>query len=76
MSVTNEGGAPGLREQADAETEGLKAKAKEDPTVAAILKAFPDSKIGELKTKNELLSEAEQGALNEVEDEWDPFEDG
>jgi DNA polymerase-3 subunit gamma/tau len=76
VSITNEGGAPSLREQAEAETESLRAKAKDDPTVAAILKAFPNAEIGELKTKSELLSKATEDALEEGEDEWDPFEDG
>ncbi len=75
VSVTAEGGAPTLREAEEAEIEDLKAEAAGDPTVAAILAAFPNAKIGTLKSADALASQATEAALEEVEDEWDPFED-
>jgi DNA polymerase-3 subunit gamma/tau len=75
VSVTAGGGEPTIREAEDAELEELRGKAAEDPTVAAILRAFPGAKIGELKPARALAAEAAESALGEVEDEWDPFED-
>ncbi|MEO1537810.1 MAG: DNA polymerase III subunit gamma/tau [Pseudomonadota bacterium] len=75
VSVTADGGAPTLREAEDAEIEDLKTEARNDPTVAAILSAFPNAKIGALQSANALASKATEDALEEVEDEWDPFED-
>jgi len=75
VSVTAEGGAPTMREAEEAEVEDLKAEAEGDPTVAAILAAFPNAKIGALQSADALASKATEDALGEVEDEWDPFED-
>ena len=76
VTIANEGGAPTLREQEEAALDRLKAEALKDPTVSAVLAAFPNAKIGELKTPEDLARQAEEDALGEVEDEWDPFEDG
>jgi DNA polymerase-3 subunit gamma/tau len=75
VSVTAGGGAPTMREAEEAEVEELRQEAREHPTVAAILAAFPNATIGELKSARELASKASEDALGEVEDEWDPFED-
>ncbi len=69
------GGAPTIREARDAEIEALKEKAKDHPTVAAVLKAFPGATIGALKSADALAADAAQSALGEVDEEWDPFED-
>ena len=75
VSVTGEGGAPSITEARHAETNGLKDQAKADPVVAAIFEAFPKAEIGELKTAKDIAATAEEAALDEVEDEWDPFEE-
>ena len=75
VSVTADGGAPTIREAEEAEIDDLKAEAATDPTVAAILAAFPNARIGALQSANALASQATEAALEEVEDEWDPFED-
>ncbi|MCV6595314.1 MAG: DNA polymerase III subunit gamma/tau [Silicimonas sp.] len=75
VSVTKEGGAPSITEARNAESEALKAAARADETVAAVLAAFPGGTIGELKTPETLASELAETALSEVEDEWDPFEE-
>ncbi len=69
------GGAPTIREARDAEIEALKEKAKDHPTVAAVLKVFPNAKIGDLKSADALAADASEAALGEVNEEWDPFED-
>jgi DNA polymerase-3 subunit gamma/tau len=76
VTVANAKGAPTIREARDTEAEKLKAAAKADPTVAAILAAFPEAKIGDLTPPAEIARHAAEEALGEVEDEWDPFEDG
>ncbi len=76
VTVTNEGGAPSILEARDTETVKLKEAAQDDPTVAAILKAFPKGKIGEILTPEKIAAAAAEASLEEVEDEWDPFEEG
>ncbi len=76
VTVTNDGGAPTIGEERDATTEDLRAAAMQNPTVASIFQAFPNAKIGNLKTPEDLAKQAEEEALGEVEDEWDPFEEG
>ncbi|MEM7752745.1 MAG: DNA polymerase III subunit gamma/tau [Pseudomonadota bacterium] len=75
VSVTAEGGAPTMREAEDAEIAALMDQAKNDPTVAAVFAAFPNAQIGALKSAAALAAKASEAALDEVEDEWDPFED-
>ena len=75
VSVTADGGVPTMREAEEAEIAALKDQARDHPTVAAILAAFPNAKISALKSTEALASEASEAALSEVEDEWDLFED-
>ncbi|MCY4179365.1 MAG: DNA polymerase III subunit gamma/tau, partial [Litoreibacter sp.] len=76
VTVVNEGGAPTIAAVRDAEENALKAEAAEHPMFKATLAAFPGAKIVEIRTPEELIQEAAIEALPEVEDEWDPFEDG
>ena len=75
ISITGTGGAPTITEIRDAEILKLNDAAKADPTVAAILEAFPKAKVGPLKTAETLAAKVAESALEEVEDEWDPFEE-
>ncbi len=75
ISVTSDGGAPTITEVRTAETRQLQDAARKDDTVAAILAAFPKGKIAELKTPEALATQIAESALEEVEDEWDPFEE-
>ncbi len=68
-------GDPTIAETRDAKRASLADAARQDPLVAAIFDAFPDSRLGDIKTPEELAAEVETEALAEVEDEWDPFED-
>ncbi|NEY89879.1 DNA polymerase III subunit gamma/tau [Tabrizicola oligotrophica] len=75
ISVVNEGGAPTLAEERDAEENAARAEALENPLVQAVLTAFPGAKIAEIRTPEAMAAAAQAEALPEVEDEWDPFED-
>ncbi|RLJ51818.1 DNA polymerase-3 subunit gamma/tau [Litoreibacter meonggei] len=75
VTLVNEGGAPTLAAERDAEANALKAEATEHPLMQATLQAFPGAKIIDIRTAADLVQEAAVEALPEVEDEWDPFED-
>ena len=74
--LVNEGGKPTVAEVRDAEANARKAEAATNPLVQAVLATFPKSKITEVRTAAELAQEAMTEGLQEVEDEWDPFEEG
>ena len=76
VSVVNSGGAPTIDEVRNAEKYRLEAEAKEHPLVQAVLAHFPKAKIKDIRTAEQIAAEAITEALPEVEDEWDPFEDG
>jgi DNA polymerase-3 subunit gamma/tau len=42
----------------------------------AVLAQFPKARITAIRTPEEIAAQAVEEALPEVEDEWDPFEDG
>ncbi|WP_370641147.1 DNA polymerase III subunit gamma/tau [Nereida sp. MMG025] len=75
ISVEADGGDATIDEKRHAEENALKAEARAHPMVAAVFELFPDAKITEVKTKQELTNEVAVEALAEVEDEWDPFEE-
>ncbi|WP_434617237.1 DNA polymerase III subunit gamma/tau [Tabrizicola sp. M-4] len=76
VSVVNEGGAPTIAEMRDEARRMAEAEALQNPLVQAVLAAFPGAKIADIRTPEALAAAAEAEALPEVEDEWDPFEDG
>ena len=75
ISVVNEGGADTIAEKRDAAVVALHAEAAKHPMVQAAMAAFPKAKITEVRTYEDLAAEAQADALQEVEDEWDPFEE-
>ncbi|WP_099827031.1 DNA polymerase III subunit gamma/tau [Oceaniglobus indicus] len=75
VSVVNDGGAPTIAALRDAEADDLRARAIEHPLMQAVLQAFPDARIVDIRTPEAIAQEAAASALPEVEDEWDPFED-
>ncbi len=75
VTVVSDGGAPTLAEARDTEVQRLKDQAMTHPMVQAVLQAFPDAKIAQIRTPDEIEAEAAVEALPEVEDEWDPFEE-
>ncbi|SDK93729.1 DNA polymerase III subunit gamma/tau [Aliiruegeria lutimaris] len=73
--VVNEGGAPTIDEARHAEEEALRAEALKHPLVQAVLEHFPEARIADIRTSEQIAAEAAVEALPEVEDEWDPFEE-
>ena len=76
VSVVNEGGAPTIAEMRDEARRMAESEALQNPLVQAVLSAFPGAKISDIRTPEAMAAAAEAAALPEVEDEWDPFEDG
>ena len=75
VSVVSTGGAPTIAEVRDAAVNAQRAEARGNPLVQAVLAAFPNARIAEIRTPEALAADAAVEALPEVEDEWDPFED-
>ncbi|SNS46163.1 DNA polymerase III subunit gamma/tau [Jannaschia aquimarina] len=75
VSVVGEGGAPSIAEVRDADRLAAEAEALAHPSVQAAMQAFPGAKLVEIRTRADLEAEAAAEALEEVEDEWDPFAD-
>ena len=76
VSVVNEGGAATIAETRDSARLQAESEALENPLVKAVLAAFPGARIAEIRTPEAMAAQALTDALPEVEDEWDPFEDG
>ncbi|MDI3338468.1 DNA polymerase III subunit gamma/tau [Defluviimonas aestuarii] len=76
VSVVSEGGAKTIVEARNAREDAAREKAKENPLVQAVFAAFPKAHITAIRTPDEVQAEAQAEALPEVEDEWDPFEEG
>ena len=76
VSVVSEGGAKTIAEERNAREDAAREKAKENPLVQAVFAAFPKAHITAIRTPDQVQAEAEADALPEVEDEWDPFEEG
>ncbi|MEJ2035960.1 MAG: DNA polymerase III subunit gamma/tau, partial [Maritimibacter sp.] len=71
--------APTIAETRDAEQLALEEEAKAHPLVQAVIAAFPKAKITQIRTPEDLAALAEAEALpemEEVDEDWDPFEDG
>ena len=75
VTLVNDGGKETIAEIRDAADLAIKAEAQVHPLVQAVLTAFPKAKITKIKSAKQLEAEAQQDALQEVEDEWDPFEE-
>jgi len=76
VSLVNEGGAETIAQIRDARELALKAKAEDHPMMQAVLAQFPKARITAIRTHEDIAAAATAEALPEVEDEWDPFEDG
>lgn len=76
VAIVSDGDAQTIAEKNDAAENALRAIATDHPLVQAVLTAFPKAKITRIRTAEELQAEIAADALPEVEDEWDPFEDG
>jgi DNA polymerase-3 subunit gamma/tau len=76
VSVVSSGGGPTVAEARNAGRLKAEAEALQNPLVQAVMAAFPGARITEIRTAEEMTEAAAAEALPEVEDEWDPFEDG
>ncbi|WP_370226774.1 DNA polymerase III subunit gamma/tau [Pararhodobacter marinus] len=70
-----QGGGQTIAEVQAAEEAARNAQAMEDPLVKAIFDAFPGARITAFRAPAETVQDVAESALQEVEDEWDPFED-
>ncbi|WPZ22101.1 DNA polymerase III subunit gamma/tau [Sulfitobacter faviae] len=76
VSLVNEGGAETIAQVRDARELALKKQAEDHPMMQAVLAQFPKARITAIRTPEDIAAAATAEALPEVEDEWDPFEDG
>jgi len=75
VTLVNDEGAPTIADIRDAKELEMQSEAAAHPLVKAVFDSFPDAKIINIRTAAEISQEAAVEALQEVEDEWDPFED-
>ena len=64
-----------IQEQRNAKDATLKREAKLHPFVKTVFDNFPKASIVEIKSQAEIVAEAENTGLPEIEGEWDPFEE-
>jgi DNA polymerase-3 subunit gamma/tau len=64
-----------IAEKRDAAERAIRDEARAHPLVQAAFAAFPKAEITAVRTADDIAAEVEAGALPEVEDEWDPFEE-
>ncbi len=76
VTLVNGCETPTIAEKRDAADIAMRAEASEHPLVMAALAAFPKASIRDIRSLESIANEAQAEALPEVEDEWDPFEDG
>ena len=76
MTLVNDAATETIAEKRDAADNALRATATAHPLVQAVIAAFPKAQITAIRTPEALAAEATADALPEVDDEWDPFEDG
>ncbi|MBA84636.1 MAG: DNA polymerase III subunit gamma/tau [Rhodobacteraceae bacterium] len=75
VSVVAEAGTETIAEVRDAADLAVKRQAADHPMVQAVLTAFPNAKITNVRSHQDLTAKAQADALAEVDDEWDPFEE-
>ncbi len=75
VSIVAKGDAPTIAETRDKQDHQKKADVRSHPLVEAVFQAFPKAKIIAIRTPADIALEAADGALPEVSDEWDPFEE-
>ncbi|MDA5092571.1 DNA polymerase III subunit gamma/tau [Aliiroseovarius sp. KMU-50] len=66
---------PTIVEVRDGEKLALRQEAEAHPLVQAVIAAFPKAKVTDIRSTADLAQEAATEGLQEVEDEWDPFEE-
>ena len=75
VTLVNGCEAPTITETRDGEKLALEEEAKAHPLVQAVIASFPKARITEIRSAEDMVQEAAEEGLAEVEDEWDPFEE-
>ncbi|MGR3539834.1 MAG: DNA polymerase III subunit gamma/tau [Hasllibacter sp.] len=75
VSVADGGDAPTLEEARHAAESALEAEARAHPMVQSVLAHFPQARITKIESRQAATDMAQAGALEEVPDDWDPFEE-
>ena len=75
ITVVSNCSAETIQEHRTAEEAQLKREAKLHPFVKTVFENFPKASITEIKSQAQIITEAEETRLPEIEGEWDPFEE-
>ncbi len=76
VTLVNTATTATIAEARDADDTRLRRAAAQHPMVQSVMAAFPNARISAIRTPEVQAQAAITQALPEVEDEWDPFEDG
>jgi DNA polymerase-3 subunit gamma/tau len=74
ISVVSEGGGDTIYEVKSRERDDMQGRALQHPLVKSVMELFPGAEIRDIRQPEDLTEGAVE-YLEEVEDEWDPFED-
>ena len=75
VTVVSHCSAKTIQEHRNAEEAQLKLDAKLHPFVKTVFENFPKASITEIKSQAQIITDAEETSLPEIEGEWDPFEE-
>jgi DNA polymerase III subunit gamma/tau len=76
VSIIMGSDAPTIEESRNAAIQSLHSTAASHELVKTVLSLFPKAEITRVRSKAEIAAEVQTEALPEVDDEWDPFEEG
>ena len=75
VTVVSEGGGKTIDELRNADKYAREEAAGAHPLVQAVFEHFPNARITDIRTPEQIAQEAHIEALPEVDDEWDPFDE-
>ena len=75
VTVVSHCSAKTIQEHRNAEEAQLELDVKLHPFVKTVFEKFPKASITEIKSQTQIITEAAQTSLPEIEGEWDPFEE-
>ncbi|MCY4242528.1 MAG: DNA polymerase III subunit gamma/tau [Rhodobacter sp.] len=74
ISLVNEGGGRTIGETRDAGKRAMMDEVRRHPLVKAVFDTFPNAKITDFQSHEEIAAKVKAEALPDTEDSWDPFE--
>ncbi len=74
ITLVNEGGGQTIAETRNAQKLVRMEEARKHPFVQAVFDAFPNAKITNIRSREEIEAKVDAEALPEVEEDWDLFE--